>query len=129
LVQNLNLDFNVVRVQAILEIMQRMALDGSPPPLVVLAPSGAEGANLVITEKLAGIPQREPSISDNDQARRARSEVVPSASPNHRLSEHDAQRRITQNRVVWEYVCEQDDLHNVIEDRMCLKLGTPSPPR
>jgi hypothetical protein len=30
---------------------------------------------------------------------------------------------------VWEYVCEQDDLHNVIEDRMRLKLGTPSPPR
>jgi hypothetical protein len=35
LVQNLNLDFNVVQVQAIMETIQRMAPDGSP--LAVLA--------------------------------------------------------------------------------------------
>jgi hypothetical protein len=54
LVQNLNLDFTAVRVQAIMENIQRMALDGSP--LAVLAQQGAEAANLVITEKLAGVP-------------------------------------------------------------------------
>jgi hypothetical protein len=35
LVQNLNLDFNIVRVQAIMETIQHMALDGSP--IAVLA--------------------------------------------------------------------------------------------
>jgi hypothetical protein len=35
LVQNLNLDFNVVQVQAIMETIQRMVPDGSP--LAVLA--------------------------------------------------------------------------------------------
>jgi hypothetical protein len=34
LIQNLNLDFNVVRVQAIMETIQRMAPDGSPLALL-----------------------------------------------------------------------------------------------
>jgi hypothetical protein len=88
LVQILNLDFTAVRIQAIMENIQRMALDGSP--LAVLAQQGAEAANLVITEKLAGVPQNEPSAGNNDWARRARSEAASSASPNRRLSEHDA---------------------------------------
>jgi hypothetical protein len=45
------------------------------------------------------------------------------------LSEHDARQRITQNRAAREYGRERDDLRNVIEDQMCLRLGTPSPPR
>jgi hypothetical protein len=69
LVRNLNLDFNVVRVQAIMETIQRMAPDGSP--LTLLAQQGAEAANLVIAEKSTGVPRREPSGGHNDRARRA----------------------------------------------------------
>jgi hypothetical protein len=43
LVQNLNLDFNVVRVQVIMETIQRMTPDGSP--LALLAQQGAEVVN------------------------------------------------------------------------------------
>jgi hypothetical protein len=67
LVQNLNLDFNALRVQAIMETIQRMAPDGSP--LAVLAQQGAEAANLVVAEKLASVPQRKPYVSNNDRAR------------------------------------------------------------
>jgi hypothetical protein len=76
-------------------------------------------ANLIIAEKLAG----------NDQVRRVRSEAASSASLNHRLSEHDARRRITQSRAAREYDRERDDLCNVIEDRRRLRRKTPSPPR
>jgi hypothetical protein len=79
-----------------METIQCMARDGSP--LAVLAQQGAEAANLIITEKSSSVPRREPSVSDNDRARHARSEVASSASPNHRLSEHDARWRITQSR-------------------------------
>jgi hypothetical protein len=98
-------------------------------PLAVLAQQRAEAANLVIAKKSIGVPQREPSVCDNDRARRARSEVVSSVSPNRQLSKHDARRRITQNRAAREYSRERDDLRNVIEDRRHLKLRTPSPPR
>jgi hypothetical protein len=67
LVQNLNPDFNTVWVQAIMETIQRMAPDGSPP--AVLAQQGAETANLIVTEKSAVVPRREPSVGDNDRAR------------------------------------------------------------
>jgi hypothetical protein len=127
LVQNLNSDFNAVRVQAIIETIQRMVPNGSP--LAVLAQQVAEAANLIVTEKLAGVPRREPSVGDNDRARRARSEAVSSASPNRRLSKHDARQRITQNRVAREYDHDRDYLRNAIEDRRRLRLRTPSPPR
>jgi hypothetical protein len=74
-----------------METIQRMAPDGSP--LAVLAQQGAKAANLVITEKSSGVPRREPSVDDNDRARCARSEAALSASPNHRLPEHDTQWR------------------------------------
>jgi hypothetical protein len=80
LVQNLNPDFNVVCVQAIMETIQRMTPDGSP--LALLVQQGAEAANLVVAEKSTGVPRREPSGGHNDRARRARSEVVSSFSPN-----------------------------------------------
>jgi hypothetical protein len=67
LVQNLNPDFNVVRVQAIMETIQRMAPDGSP--LSLLAQQRAEAANLVVAEKSTGVPQREPSGSHNDRGK------------------------------------------------------------
>jgi hypothetical protein len=115
LIQNLNPDFNVVCVQATMETIQRMAPDGSPLPL--LAQQGAEAANLVVAEKSTGVPRREPSGGHNDRARRARSEVASSFSPNRRLAGNDARRRITQNRNVREYGRDRDDLRNVIEDR------------
>jgi hypothetical protein len=89
----------------------------------------AEAANLVIVEKSASVPWREPSIGDNDRARRARSEAASSTSPNRRLSEHDAWWRITQYCTTWEYGREQDDICNVIEDRRRLRLRRPSPPQ
>jgi hypothetical protein len=69
LIRNLNLDFNVVRVQAIIETIQRMSPDDSP--LALLAQQGAEAANLVIEGKSTGVPRREPSGGHNDRARRA----------------------------------------------------------
>jgi hypothetical protein len=101
LVQNLNSDINAIRVQAIMEIIQRMASDGSP--VALLAHQGAEAANIVVTEKSADVPQREPSVGHNDWARRARSEITSSASPNQYLPEKDARQRITQNRNAQEY--------------------------
>jgi hypothetical protein len=88
LVQNLNLDFNAVRVQTIMETIQRMAPDGSPPAL--LAQHGAEVVNLIIAEKSASEPQREPSAGHNDRARHAQSEAASLASPNRHLIENDA---------------------------------------
>jgi hypothetical protein len=102
-----------------METIQRMAPDGSP--LAVLAQQGAEAANLVVAEKSANVPRREPFVDDNDRARRARSEVVSSTSPNHGMSEHDARRRITQNCATWEYNHERDDIHNIIEDQRHLR--------
>jgi hypothetical protein len=87
LIQNLNPDFNVVRVQAIMETIQRMTPDGSPRAL--LAQQGAEAANLVVAEKSTGVPRKEPSGGHNDRARRARSEVTSSFSPNRRLAGND----------------------------------------
>jgi hypothetical protein len=54
LIQNLNPNFNVVRVQAIMETIHRMAPDGSP--LALLAQQGAEAVNLVVAEKSTGVP-------------------------------------------------------------------------
>jgi hypothetical protein len=71
-----------------METIQRMTPDDSL--FIVLAQQGAEAANLVVTKKSAGVSSWEPSVSDNDRARRARSEAASSASPNRRLSEHDA---------------------------------------
>jgi hypothetical protein len=108
LIRNLNPDFNVVRVQAIMETIQWMALDGSP--LALLAQQGAEAANLVVAEKSTDVPQREPSGGHNDRVRRARSEVASSFSHNQRLAGNDARRCITQNRNVREYGRDWDDL-------------------
>jgi hypothetical protein len=108
LIRNLNPDFNVVRVQAIMETIQRMTPDGSP--LALLAQQEAEAANLVVAEKSTSVSRREPSGDHNDRARRARSEVASSFSLNRRLAGNDARRRITQNRNVREYGRDRDDL-------------------
>jgi hypothetical protein len=93
LAQNLNPDFNVIRVQTIMETIQRMAPDGSP--LTLLA--------LIVAEKSASRPQREPSVGRNDRARCARSEVASSASPNRHLAKNDARWHITLNLNTREY--------------------------
>jgi hypothetical protein len=93
LAQNLNPDFNVVRVQAIMETIQHMPPNGSP--LALLAQQGAEAVNLIVVEKSASESRREPSTGHNNRARRARSEAASSASPNRHLAENDARRRIT----------------------------------
>jgi hypothetical protein len=54
LVRNLNPDFNAVRVQAIMETIQRMTPVGSP--LALLAQQGAEATNLVVAEKSTDVP-------------------------------------------------------------------------
>jgi hypothetical protein len=84
----LNLNFNTIQVQAIMETIQRKAPDGSP--LAALAQQETEAANLIIAEKSIDFPQREPSAGNNDRARRARSEAASSVSPSRRLSEYDA---------------------------------------
>jgi hypothetical protein len=60
LVQNLNPDLNVVRLQTIMKLIQRMAPESSP--LLALAQQGAEAANHVIAaEQLAVNHRGEPS--------------------------------------------------------------------
>jgi hypothetical protein len=104
-----------------------MAPDGSP--LAFLAQQGAEAVNLVVAEKSASEPRREPSAGHNDRARRVRSEVASSASPNRHLAENDARWRITQNHNTREYDCNRDDLCNVIEDQRRIRDRTSSPPQ
>jgi hypothetical protein len=126
LVWNLNLDFNAVRVQAIMETIQRLAPDGSP--FAHLAQQGAEAANLVLAEKSGSVPRGEPSAGRNNRARHAQSEAASSANANLHRSEHDARRHITQNRNAWEYNRNRDDLRNVIENGRRIQDRTPSPP-
>jgi hypothetical protein len=58
MIQNMNPDFNTMRLQTILESIQRMAPEG--PPLTALAQQGAKVANYIIAERSAGNPQGEP---------------------------------------------------------------------
>jgi hypothetical protein len=98
MIRNLNLDFKAIRLQTIMESIQRMAPEGSP--LVALAQQGAEVANVVVAWQSTGNPQGEPSVGNrsNYQGKRARSEAASSASGNRRLVDNDAHRWITQNR-------------------------------
>jgi hypothetical protein len=126
MIQNLNLNFNAMQLQTIMESIQRMAPEGSP--LIPLAQQGAEMVNLIVAERSVDNHRREPSVG-NDRARRAQSEAASSASGNRHLADNDARRRITQNRNMRDYVHDRDDLCNVIEDRMCHRARTLSPPR
>jgi hypothetical protein len=127
LARNLNPDFNVIRVQAIIETIQRMTPDGFP--LALLAQQGAEVVNLIVAEKSASGSQREPFAGHNDRAKRARIEAASSASPNRHLAENDVRRRITQNHNTREYGRNRDDLRNVIKDRRRIRDRTSSPPQ
>jgi hypothetical protein len=72
LAQNLNPDFNVVRLQTIMELIQRMTPEGSP--LLALAQQGAKATNHVkAAERSADNQWGEPSIDNqsNGRAKRA----------------------------------------------------------
>jgi hypothetical protein len=69
LARNLNPDINAIQVQAIMETIQRMALDGSP--LALLAQQEAEAMKLIVAEKSASVPRGEPSTGRNNRARHA----------------------------------------------------------
>jgi hypothetical protein len=127
LVRNLNSDFNAVRVQAIMETIQHMAPDGSP--LALLAQQGVEVENLIVAEKSASGPRREPSADHNNRARRDRSEATSSTSPNRHLTKNDACRHITQNRNTRKYDHNRDDLRNIIDDRRRIRDITSSSPQ
>jgi hypothetical protein len=117
-VQNLNPDFNAVRLQTNMESIHRMVPHDSP--LIALAQHGVEAAsNIVTTAPSTENHQGEPSSGNrsNDWAKQAQSEAATSANDNRCLADNDARRRITQNHRQWEYDRDRDDLHNVIDDR------------
>jgi hypothetical protein len=130
MIWNLNSDFNVVRLQTIMESIQCMAPEGSP--LGALVQQGIEAANNVVAvEQSVGNHQAEPSIGSRSdgRARPAWSEAASSISGNKQLADNDARWRITQNRRLRECSRDRDDLRNIIEDRRCLKERSPTPTR
>jgi hypothetical protein len=130
IVRNLNPDFNTVRLQRIMESIQRMVPPDSS--LITLAEQGVEAAsNIVTVAPSAKNRWGEPSGGNrsNDQAKRARSEAASSTNGNRRLGNNDARWWITQNRQQREYGLDRDDLHNIIDDRRRLRAGSSFPPR
>jgi hypothetical protein len=103
-IRNLNLDFNILRLQTIMESIQWMVLQDSP--LVALAQQGAEAVgHIIAVECSTGNHWGEPSVGNRtaNQAKRARSEAASSASGNRCLADNDARRWITQNHRQQEY--------------------------
>jgi hypothetical protein len=130
LVRNLNLDFNTIRLQNIMESIQRMVSEGSP--LIALAQQGVVTANHVIAaERLADNHRGEPYISNRSdgRAKQAQSEAPTTASGNRHLGDNDARWRITQNYWQREYDHDRDDLCNIIDDRRHLRARSPTPLR
>jgi hypothetical protein len=80
MIRNLNLEFNTIRLETIMESIQRMAPEGSSD--VALAQQGAEVVNIVVAQRTAGNPREEPSIGirSNDRGKRARSEAASSTN-------------------------------------------------
>jgi hypothetical protein len=128
MIQNLNSNFNAVRLQTIMESIQRMAPEGSP--VVALAQQGVEAVNYVIAQRSADNPRGEPSVDkrSNDRAKQTQSEAAALASGNRRLADNDAHRWITQNRQMREYNRDHDDLRNIIDDRRRLRARSPTSP-
>jgi hypothetical protein len=62
MIRNLNLDFNAIRLQTIMESIQRMAPEGSP--LIALAQQGDEVANVVVAQRSTGNPRGESSVDN-----------------------------------------------------------------
>jgi hypothetical protein len=129
MIQNLNPDFNAIRLQTIMQSIQRMSPEGSP--FFTPAQQGAEVVNIITAQWPAGNPRGEPSVGNlsDDREKRAQSEAVASASGNHRLADNDVWWRITQNRYLWECGCDRKDLCNIIDDRRSRRARSPTPPR
>jgi hypothetical protein len=129
MIQNLNLDFNTIRLQTIIESIQRMTPKGSP--LVALAQQGAKVANVIVAQRSVDNPRGEPSVSNlsNDRGKGVRSEAASSASGNRHLADNDARRRITQNRYLREFGRDCEDLRNVIDDSRRLRASSLTPLR
>jgi hypothetical protein len=128
-IRNLNLDFNILRLQTIMESIQWMVLQDSP--LVALAQQGAEAVgHIIAVECSTGNHWGEPSVGNRtaNQAKRARSEAASSASGNRCLADNDARRWITQNHRQQEYGHDLVDLRNIIDDRRRDRARTSSPP-
>jgi hypothetical protein len=64
MIQNLNLNFNPIQIQTIMESIQQMAHEGFP--LVALAQQGAKVANVIVAQRSAGNP-RGKNTSATDQ--------------------------------------------------------------
>jgi hypothetical protein len=71
MIQNLNPGFNAIRLQTIMESIQRMVAEDSP--LIALAQQGAEAVNVIVAQRLVGNPRGEPSVGNrsNDRGKRA----------------------------------------------------------
>jgi hypothetical protein len=69
MIQNLNQDFNAVRLQTIMKSIQRMKPKGSP--LITLPRQGAEAANLIVAERSADNHRKESFVGNrsNDRTR------------------------------------------------------------
>jgi hypothetical protein len=61
--------------------------------------------------------------------KRARSEAASSTSGNRRLANNDARRRITQNHQMRECGRDCEDIRNIIDDQMRLRVRSPTPTR
>jgi hypothetical protein len=70
MIRNLNLDLNTIRLQTIIESIQRMTPECSP--LVALAQQGADVANAVVAQLSIGNPRGEPSVSNRSDDRKKR---------------------------------------------------------
>jgi hypothetical protein len=129
MIQNLNLNFNAIRLQTIMESIQRMTPEGSP--LIALAQQGAEVVNVVVAQRSASNPRGEPSVGNrsNDRGKRAQSEASSSASGNRCLADNDTRRWITQNCYLRECGRDHEDLCNIIDDRRHRRARSPTPPR
>jgi hypothetical protein len=64
MIQNLNLNFNPIQIQTIMESIQQMAHEGFP--LVALAQQGAKVANVIVAQRSTGNP-RGKNTSTTDQ--------------------------------------------------------------
>jgi hypothetical protein len=128
MIHNLNMDFNAMWLQTIMESIQCMTLEVSP--LVALAQQGAETVNYVIAQQSVSNPRGEPSVGNrsNDRVKRARGEAAALTSGNCRLADNDTCRRITQNHQMREYGRDRDDLRNVIDDQRRLRVRSVTSP-
>jgi hypothetical protein len=121
-VWNLNPDFNVVQLQTIMELIQRMVPQDFL--LVALAQQGAEAVGqIVVAEPSAGHHRGEPFVGNRskDRVKRARSEKASLVSGNRHLAKNDACRQITQNHQQCEYGRDLANLRNIIDDRRCIR--------